>query len=248
MCVVIPVPCDMFKRLSKANALREQGGEDQEHVSLDAAIDHDSPSEEEGMDEAEDRESAEDDEDAESDENDSDDSDTYVESVEGEEDDDDDEDEEGDEFTVAHAIENPIYIDDEAPGSVIQFRCVSCPILILKNNKSMDVHLESKNHKRRHARFIAFAKEEMEREGDRVLHIDPRTLVDLLEDQRAQTARQATQQQAQQALAKSKHQSTQKRKHDDTYIPRLERRKIRRAARREKRASMRDGARRQHND
>ena len=49
----------MFKRLSKANALREQGGEDQEHVSLDAAIDHDSPSEEEGMDEAEDRESTE---------------------------------------------------------------------------------------------------------------------------------------------------------------------------------------------
>ena len=168
-----------------------------------------------------------------------------------EEDDEDDEDEEGDEFTVAHAIENPIYIDDEAPGSVIQFRCVSCPILILKNNKSMDVHLESKNHKRRHARFIAFAKEEMEREGDRVLHIDPRTLVDLLEDQRAQTARQATQQrvqQAQHAQAKSKHQSTQKRKHDDTYVPRLERRKIRRAARRQKRASMRDGDRRQHND
>ena len=84
-------------------------------------------------------------------------------------------------------------------------------------------HLESKNHKRRHARFVAFAKTEMEREGAHVMRIDPRTLVDLLEDQRAMEAKQARQE------------VPTKRKRDTSHVPRVERRKMRRAVRRERR-------------
>lgn len=55
------------------------------------------------------------------------------------------------------------------------------------------------------------------------MRIDPRTLVDLLEDQRAMEAKQARQQ------------APTKRKRDTSYVPRVERRKMRRAVRRERR-------------
>lgn len=48
------------------------------------------------------------------------------------------------------------------------------------------------NHKRRQSRFEKFVHAEMQREGDRVLHVDPRTVVDLLEDQRAAEANAET--------------------------------------------------------
>ena len=70
---------------------------------------------------------------------------------------------------------------------------------------------------------MAFAKTEMEREGAHVMRIDPRTLVDLLEDQRAMEAKQARQE------------VPTKRKRDTSHVPRVERRKMRRAVRRERR-------------
>lgn len=182
----------MFKRLSRASVLREQVDDDEEHVTLDAALDDDSYSEDERDD-----------------------------SEEGDDSDDEEEDETA--LTVAHAIESPIYMDDEVPGTQYRFRCVACPIVLLKSDKSIDVHLESKNHKRRHARFVAFAKSEMEREGAHVMRIDPRTLVDLLEDQRSLEAKQARQE------------APTKRKRDVSHVPRVERRKMRRAVRRERR-------------
>ena len=183
----------MFKRLSKASAHREQVDNDEEYVPLDAALDDDSQSEEEQADSEE------------------------------EEDDSDEDEEDETALTVAHAMESPIYMDDEQPESPYRFRCVACPIVLLKSEKSIDVHLESKNHKRRHARFVAFAKTEMEREGAHVMRIDPRTLVDLLEDQRAMEAKQARQE------------VPTKRKRDTSHVPRVERRKMRRAVRRERR-------------
>ncbi|WFC95335.1 hypothetical protein MBRA1_001982 [Malassezia brasiliensis] len=93
---------------------------------------------------------------------------------------DDDEDDENDEeeseddvdedkFTVTQALESPVYLDDEAN---------------LRSEKAIEVHLDSKAHKRRYTRFVRFAEAEKEREGDRVLLLDPRVLVDLLEDER----------------------------------------------------------------
>ena len=113
----------MFKRLSKASAHREQVDNDEEYVPLDAALDDDSQSEDEQADSEE------------------------------EEDDSDEEEEDETALTVAHAMESPIYMDDEQPESPYRFRCVACPIVLLKSEKSIDVHLESKNHKRRHARL-----------------------------------------------------------------------------------------------
>ena len=183
----------MFKRLSKASAHREQVDNGEEYVPLDAALDDDSQSEDEQADSEE------------------------------EEDDSDEEEEDETALTVAHAMESPICMDDELPGTQYRFRCVACPIVLLKSERSIDVHLESKNHKRRHARFVAFAKMEMEREGAHVMRIDPRTLVDLLEDQRTMEAKQARQE------------APIKRKRDTSHVPRVERRKMRRAVRRERR-------------
>ena len=153
-----------------------------------------------------------------------DDSQSEDEQADSEEEDDSDEEEEDETaLTVAHAMESPIYMDDELPGTQYRFRCVACPIVLLKSERSIDVHLESKNHKRRHARFVAFAKMEMEREGAHVMRIDPRTLVDLLEDQRTMEAKQARQE------------APTKRKRDTSHVPRVERRKMRRAVRRERR-------------
>lgn len=191
----------MFKRLSKAHAVQDEASDVDEHVMLDTVMDEDSHSE---------SESNSDDDDIQSDESDDGDS---KEGSEG--------------LTVVHAMESPIYMDDEV-SKLQHFRCVSCPIVILKNDKSVDVHLESKNHKRRHARFVAFAKAEVEREGEHVLDVDPRTLVDLLEDQRAHEAREAE-------AGPTPKPKPAKRKHDASYVPRVERRKMRRAARRERR-------------
>ena len=77
----------MFKRLSKASAHREQVDNDEEYVPLDAALDDDSQSEEEQADSEE------------------------------EEDDSDEEEEDETALTVAHAMESPIYMDDEQPES-----------------------------------------------------------------------------------------------------------------------------------
>ncbi|KAL4402421.1 hypothetical protein ACI68E_000186 [Malassezia pachydermatis] len=201
----------MFKRLNKASALRAQLDEEEEDdapVSLEAALDEDSASDSDLQDSDED-------------EDDSD-------------DDDDDEDEEESEdgaFTVAQALQSPIYVDDESNSHVQLFRCVACPIVHLKNEKSIEVHLESKNHKRRYARFVAFAESEKKKEGNKVLYIDPRTLIDLLEDERAK-AMQAT------ASASKKRKTVHEDATQETYVPRLERRKMRRAARREKRAAL----------
>ncbi|WFD22475.1 hypothetical protein MEQU1_001147 [Malassezia equina] len=152
----------MFKRLSKASALREEleDVEDENAVSLATVIDENSdsdPAYDSSSDSGESEEA--------SDESDADDT----------------------EFSVKQAMQSPIYIDDEAVEKVPIFRCVACPLVTLKNEKSIDVHLESKNHKRRFTRFVTFAQAEVEREGDRVMHLDPRTLVDLLEDQRRES-------------------------------------------------------------
>jgi hypothetical protein len=100
----------MFKRLSKA---RDLADDEAEPVSLEAALDDDSESEE-------DVGNSEDDED------------------------DDDEDDSDDIFTVAQALESPIYLDDEAPGKQQIFRCVACPLMTLKTEKSIEVHVDSK--------------------------------------------------------------------------------------------------------
>jgi len=150
----------MFKRLSKATALREEldDGEDENAVSLVAAIDENSDS-----DPADDSSSV-------SDESDDDESDADV-----------------TDFSVKQAMKSPIYIDNEVSSKYEIFRCVACPLVTLKNDKSIDVHLDSKNHKRRFARFVAFVEAEAEHEGEKVMQLDPRTLVDLLEDLRHQS-------------------------------------------------------------
>lgn len=149
----------MFKRLSKASALRQElDGDEEGAISLETAIDENSDS-----DLADDANS--DSDDTESDESDADDT----------------------EYTVKQAIKSPIYMDDEVSQKVALFRCVACPLMTLKNEKSIEVHLSSKNHRRRFSRFVAFAQAEKEREGEKVMQIDARTLVDLLEDQRRQS-------------------------------------------------------------
>lgn len=122
----------MFKRLSKAQALREELGEETEEtgpVTIETALDEESASEEEFSDD------------------DDDDNDDDEEDEEG----DDDEEDEGDvQFTVRDALESPIYLDDEAPGRAEIFRCVACPIVMLKNDKAIEVHAESKVRRRTH--------------------------------------------------------------------------------------------------
>lgn len=156
----------MFKRLSKANALRQELDDsgDEGVVSLTTVIDENSDSDP-ADDSNNDLDESEEDESEKSDESDADDT----------------------EFSVKQAMKSPIYIDDEMSSKIEIFRCVACPLVTLKNEKSIDVHLESKNHKRRFSRFIAFAESEVEREGKKVMQLDPRTLVDLLEDQRRES-------------------------------------------------------------
>lgn len=122
----------MFKRLSKAAALRDEFGDDETlgPVTLDTVIDENSGSEEEDEEEDDDSDEQDDDEEDESDED-----------VEGDADDNEEEDEAG-ELTVASALKSPIYVDPDTKATV--FRCIACPIVMLKNDKSIDVHLESK--------------------------------------------------------------------------------------------------------
>lgn len=84
----------------------------------------------------------------------------------------------------------------------------------------------TQNHKRRFHRFVEFAHAEAEREGDRVMALDPRTLADLLEDERRAEEKKAP--------AKRKEPPS------TDYVSRVERRKQRRAIRNEKRAGLQE--------
>lgn len=237
----------MFKRLSKAAALRDEFGDDETlgPVTLDTVIDENSGSEEEDE---------EDDDD--SDEQDDDEEDEGEDDVEG--DADDNEEDEAGELTVASALKSPIYVDPDTKATV--FRCIACPIVTLKNDKSIDVHLESKvrpcrrrtrltiqGHKRRHARFVSFVHSEAEKEGDRTFEADPRTLVDVLEDERAREQQTAAQEnegsrkvcgRALLALLTAQRQRAEK-EEQGPHVPRKERRKQRREERRKRRAAER---------
>lgn len=118
----------MFKRLSRATAVRDDvdGADDVlgGPVSLETVLDENSASE----DDSDDSESGG----AES----------------GSDDDDDDAaahapDEDG-ALTVAMALQSPIYVDDDQSSKVVIYRCVVCPTMTLKTEKSIDVHLASK--------------------------------------------------------------------------------------------------------
>lgn len=91
-------------------------------------------------------------------------------------------------------------------------------------------------HKRRYTRFVQFAEAEKEREGDRVLLLDPRVLVDLLEDERRKEEKAAE--------AKVGRVLTQRKETPrptaESHVPRAERRKQRRALRNEKRAALQE--------
>ncbi|WFD06315.1 hypothetical protein MVES1_001660 [Malassezia vespertilionis] len=194
----------MFKRLSKAQGVKEDLSSDEEYgtVSVDNILDEDS-----GSDSESDVESGTDDGEDEEDED------------EDEENEDEDEEDTGAPFTVKQALKSPIYADpDTLPRTLLQYRCVACPIIQLKNEKSIEVHLESK-----------FVDMECEKEGDRVLHIDPRTLVALLEDIRAANAQ-----------TPKTDAPAPKRKHSDKgeHTSRAERKKAKRARRREQRAAL----------
>lgn len=212
----------MFKRLSKARALQEQL-EDQvdesEPVTLEAALDEDSASE---------SDVGSDDDDDESDED-----------VEDEDVEDEDEQEK---FTVRQALKSPIYLDDEAQVRAQIFRCVACPLVQLRNEKSIEVHQDSKvrlcliqAHKRRYARFIQFAESESRREGERVMQLDPRSLADLLEDER-RAEEKAAEHKVGFPLTQRKEADTPSKPHTS----RVERRKQRRAVRKEKRAGLQE--------
>lgn len=121
----------MFKRLSKARALQEELGDqvdESEPVTLETALDEDSASDSED-DSEEDSESDQDEEDDV--ENQDSDADEDVASEDGH-------------FTVQQALQSPIYLDTETPVRAQIFRCVACPIVTLKNEKSIEVHLDSK--------------------------------------------------------------------------------------------------------
>ncbi|WFD30764.1 hypothetical protein MSPP1_001788 [Malassezia sp. CBS 17886] len=166
----------MFKRLTKAKALQERH-EGEDPVALDVALADESDSEEESSGDEDEEES-----DAEQDRHVADEDDESAV---------DEEDGAADAaVSVTEAISDPIYVDqsDEA-GAPELFRCVACPAATLKTEKSAEVHLASKGHKRRQTRFIAFVEAEASREGEHVLHLDPRTLVDLLDDERSEKAR-----------------------------------------------------------
>ena len=84
----------------------------------------------------------------------------------------------------------------------------------------------TQNHKRRFHRFVEFAHAESEREGDRVMALDPRTLVDLLEDERR--------------AEEKKSPAKRKEPPSTEHVSRVERRKQRRAIRNEKRAGLQE--------
>ncbi|PKI84623.1 hypothetical protein MVES_001561 [Malassezia vespertilionis] len=159
----------MFKRLSKAQGVKEDLSSDEEYgtVSVDNILDEDS-----GSDSESDVESGTDD---------------------GEDEEDEDEDEENEDE------------DEEDTGAPFT------------------------NHLRRYTRFVKFVDMECEKEGDRVLHIDPRTLVALLEDIRAANAQ-----------TPKTDAPAPKRKHSDKgeHTSRAERKKAKRARRREQRAAL----------
>lgn len=210
----------MFKRLSKASELRELAEEvgDTDTFAIDKVLAEESGSEgDDSDDDDSDSDGDDDDEDKDEDEDESED--------EGSEDDEEDAVDEATELNVRNALEAPIHIDPEARTQI--FRCVVCPIVTLKNDAAVDVHLASKTHRRRHARFAAFVANEAATEGEGIYELDPRTVVAYMEDKRVEEEKEV------QTNAQSR-----KRPAPD-YVPRVERRKARRAVRREARAAAR---------